>query len=681
MLSNKSAYRAEIDGLRAFAVVSVVIFHAFPSILKGGFIGVDVFFVISGFLISSHIYSSLDQGVFSFRDFFGRRIRRIFPALVIVMGCALAFGWISMLADEYRQLGKHVAAGAAFVVNFIFVDESGYFDSEAEAKPMLHLWSLAVEEQFYILWPIVLWLAWKNKANKLVFILLLLVLSFILNLKFVESKPIEAFFWPVGRLWELITGAILAYLIHYKSEALQNIRSSFNAYLSTLIDRVSKDNRSINVDDLLSLIGILILAFGVIYIEKDFEFPGGWALVPVLGSALIILAGSGAWINRYIMMNPLVVRVGLISYPLYLWHWPILSFIYIARGGSHNVNTSIFAVLVSLILANFTYQFVEKPFRFGRFKTAKTVFLVISLCIVGSLGYLIYKVDGKTVWNEKADHINKARNEWSYPDGLIKAKIGDADVFKTSEASPNIIFLGDSHIEQYSPRIVDLYIKGDIQEVAFITGGGCPPIPNVYRKSYDHCDMLLETFHVVLTKNQIDTVIIGGMFYSYFFPNVEGKRNQYYITDSEKSFSLSETIGIEKAKESFYTFLNELSKKYKVVVLLDLPFSKGFSPDSVLNEYKGNRRIPISSDLRVADFEQEREQIELDKEMTYRLSTLDIDVVNQSEKICPNGICSAMNSNDQIKYKDSSHMRPWFVIKEMNLLDEYLAKDSQEKKM
>ena len=179
----QSNYRAEIDGLRAFAVLSVVAFHTFPAWLKGGFIGVDVFFVISGFLITSQIFENLDKKQFSFTDFFGRRIRRIFPALILVMASSLAFGWFVLLADEYTQLGKHVASGAAFILNFILVDESGYFDNAAETKPMLHLWSLVVEEQFYIIWPLVLWFAWKRQFNFLTITLVVAAISFYLNLE------------------------------------------------------------------------------------------------------------------------------------------------------------------------------------------------------------------------------------------------------------------------------------------------------------------------------------------------------------------------------------------------------------------------------------------------------------------------------------------------------------------
>lgn len=207
---SSTTYRAEIDGLRAFAVFSVVLFHAFPSRLVGGFIGVDIFFVISGFLITSHIFEKLDDGSFDFYDFWGRRVRRIFPALSLVMGCSLIFGWFVLLADEYAQLGKHVASGAVFIQNFILVEESGYFDNAAETKPMLHLWSLAVEEQFYIIWPFVLWVSWRLGFNFLSVTLLVAALSFFINLKLTEFNPVEAFFWPLGRSWELLAGSLLA---------------------------------------------------------------------------------------------------------------------------------------------------------------------------------------------------------------------------------------------------------------------------------------------------------------------------------------------------------------------------------------------------------------------------------------------------------------------------------------
>src|SRR5690606_12625358 len=182
----------------------------------GGFIGVDVFFVISGFLISTIIFKNLSTDTFSFSDFYIRRIRRIFPALIVVLIATLALGWLMLLADELNQLGKHVAAGAGFVANFVFWGEAGYFDSSAETKPLLHLWSLGIEEQFYIFWPVLLWLAWKRKLNLLMVAVVIAVLSFALNVTTVRQDPVATFYSPLSRIWELLCGAILAWLTLYR---------------------------------------------------------------------------------------------------------------------------------------------------------------------------------------------------------------------------------------------------------------------------------------------------------------------------------------------------------------------------------------------------------------------------------------------------------------------------------
>jgi peptidoglycan/LPS O-acetylase OafA/YrhL len=203
-------YRPDIDGLRAIAVLSVVAFHAFPLRMKGGFIGVDVFFVISGFLISTIIFENLGKGTFSFTEFYARRVKRIFPALAVVLGACLIFGWLALLPDELNQLGKHIAAGAGFVSNLVLWGEAGYFDNAAETKPLLHLWSLGIEEQFYIVWPLLVWLAWKRKFNFLVLAAFLAFVSFALNIKGIKQDHIAAFYSPLTRFWELLCGALLA---------------------------------------------------------------------------------------------------------------------------------------------------------------------------------------------------------------------------------------------------------------------------------------------------------------------------------------------------------------------------------------------------------------------------------------------------------------------------------------
>ncbi|WP_206367948.1 acyltransferase family protein [Vibrio cholerae] len=393
--SYTSSYRSEIDGLRAFAVLSVVAFHAFPSWLKGGFIGVDVFFVISGFLITSHIFEKLDKGQFSFTDFFGRRIRRIFPALILVMSCSLAFGWFALLADEFAQLGKHVASGAAFITNFILVDESGYFDNAAETKPMLHLWSLAVEEQFYIVWPLVLWLAWKRKFNLLTITILVAVVSFYLNLRFVKSHPTETFFWPVGRFWELLSGSVLAWLLLYKSALLSRFKLWVDKFLVRIIHSKEVQADGATTSNLMSFFGLLLLAYGVVRINESLSFPSKWALIPVLGAVLIIASGSKAWLNRIFLMNPIAVWFGLISYPLYLWHWPILSFLQIVEGEMAHRDARIIAVLLSILLAWLTYRLLEVPIRRVGNWGLKTVALSASLTLIGLFAFAVHKTEGR----------------------------------------------------------------------------------------------------------------------------------------------------------------------------------------------------------------------------------------------------------------------------------------------
>ena len=192
------SYRPDIDGLRAIAVLLVLIHHAFPKVLPGGFIGVDLFFVISGYLISTIIFQNVEQGTFSFSDFYARRIKRIFPALTLVLIASLVYGWFQLMPSDYKQLGKHTLAGAAFVSNFAFWNESGYFDSGSKLKPLLHLWSLGIEEQYYIFWPLIALFAWKKKYNLLKVSLVLLILSFLFNVVTAKNDAIEAFFSPLS---------------------------------------------------------------------------------------------------------------------------------------------------------------------------------------------------------------------------------------------------------------------------------------------------------------------------------------------------------------------------------------------------------------------------------------------------------------------------------------------------
>ena len=366
-----SHYRADIDGLRALAILSVVGYHGFPQMVRGGFTGVDVFFVISGYLISGLILGDLERGRFSFRRFYARRFRRIFPALIVVLGASLLYGAVALAPDEFRELGKQAAAAAAFGSNILQWTEAGYFDQQAATKPLLHLWSLGVEEQFYIVWPVILVLAYR-RARGAALCASLLVLSFGANLVLTHSSPSAAFFLPFPRFWELLIGALLAHAAH--SAVPGSHSSATHAWRAGL--------------------GLALMLTGFLVIDADRAFPGGWALIPTVGTALVI-AAPGAWINRKLLSSKPLVFVGLISYPWYLWHWVLLSFARIANYGEEPPRSwRLTAIAASAGLAWLTYRWVERPIRFSSHRDAIPRGLIAWMSVCALAGIAVYASDG-----------------------------------------------------------------------------------------------------------------------------------------------------------------------------------------------------------------------------------------------------------------------------------------------
>ena len=381
-------YRADIDGLRAVAVLSVVGFHAFPSQIRSGFVGVDVFFVISGFLISTIIFENLERNSFSFLEFYARRIRRIFPALLLVLLASYGLGWISLLTDEFRQLGKHIAGGAAFISNFVLRSESGYFDNAAATKPLLHLWSLGIEEQFYVIWPLFLWLAWRLRLNFTTCLVALAAFSFGLNVGKVDKDAVAAFYTPQARFWELMIGSLLAYA------TLQQKWTKLGETLSPAVMTLKTIALEARVQNFLSVFGVALIATSAFIITGSRQFPGWWALMPTLGAGFVISAGQQAWLNRKALSSPILVWLGLISYPLYLWHWPLLSFERIIEGETPSPGLRLATIFASVALAWLTCVLLERPVRFGSRRKLATIMLVAAMLVTGGVGYTTYLENG-----------------------------------------------------------------------------------------------------------------------------------------------------------------------------------------------------------------------------------------------------------------------------------------------
>src|SRR5580700_4330987 len=368
----RTGYRPDIDGLRAVAVLAVVAYHAFPAFFGGGFVGVDIFFVISGFLITGIILSSLQKGTFSFRDFYARRIRRIFPALATVLATCLAIGWFVLMGGQYKQVGEHVAAGAGFVSNLVLWHEAGYFDASAETKVLLHLWSLGVEEQFYLVWPLLLFVAARRTWRATALTGGILATSFVAGMLEVRTNPVAAFYSPGLRSWELMLGALLA--------------QTSDRRVSWIIAARGANARS--------ALGLGMILFAFVLIRRDRMFPGAWALLPVVGAGLVISGGPEAWVNRRFLSFRPLVWVGLISYPLYLWHWPLLVFERYAEYGNYSWQIRIAAAACAFPLAWLTAIFVEFPVRSEPKRTWKVAIPATAVATLFTVGLLIDRLEG-----------------------------------------------------------------------------------------------------------------------------------------------------------------------------------------------------------------------------------------------------------------------------------------------
>lgn len=373
-ISHSITYRPDIDGLRALAILPVVLFHAFPQLVPGGFIGVDIFFVISGYLITSILLKDIQQGHYSIKTFYARRVRRIFPALGIVLLFCLALGWVVLTAVEYRAVGKHAAGGAGFIANIILWKEAGYFDAAGDTKPLLHLWSLGIEEQFYIVWPLLLYFVFKRSWNVVWIIGAVAILSFGLNVGRIGVDPTGTFYSPISRAWELALGALLA---HQATSPHLSWKGVIEKYASSI-----------------SVFGLLFIVLGFFVIHEARAFPGWWALLPSVGSGLLIAAGPQALINRHFLSNRFMVGVGLISFPLYLWHWPLLSFARIIYSETPPVDVRLVLVLLSVLFAYLTYRLVEKPIRSSSSKKPLIWVLSVLMLLICLAGVAVYKTKG-----------------------------------------------------------------------------------------------------------------------------------------------------------------------------------------------------------------------------------------------------------------------------------------------
>ena len=693
-----SNYRSDIDGLRALACLAVVIYHAFPEYLKGGFVGVDIFFVISGFLISSilyrHLFSETAPGKVQIIDFYIRRVRRIFPALIAVLISCLALGWFVLLPEEYKLLGKHTAGGATYVSNIILYLESGdYFNASSNAKPLLHLWSLGVEEQFYLIFPIFLWLVYKSRINFVLALLVFTLISFFLNKNGIaHHSQSKVFYMPYTRFWELSIGAILAYLVNYNQRALSALKEKTNELLVKCLTRSTGSNtasRFININNLLSLAGFALIVYGYATIDNGANFPGKKALIPVFGALMVIAAGREAILNRYILSSKIFIFFGLISYPLYLWHWPLLSISYICAGGVPVAEVRAVAVILAIVLATATFYFIEPPLRYGRFPKVKAVGLFLTLLLVGFLGYRVYATNGfvhrfSKLEEAQADYFSRLSEVKSisekyvqncmqkYPEWIkqnYKCSLNLNDDYK-------IAVIGDSHAGQLREGLQDWIqinkptIGLDVFPIScqlpFLDFVVVTNDRNLSRMRYDGSFLVTRAIKDTVKDPNIKLIILAHRPLNSW---IEMKDR---LNPNEKDRNLNYANGIKRTLD----YISAYSDK-KVLFILDNP-QLPFAPSSCISrpldlDFSGQRKCRFDKVLS----EQKGHFAEYNRAVKHAVKMYkNVDYIDLHNALCNDDVCY-LSDRGVALYRDDNHFNvygskfvaPYIMKKVMEMLE------------
>ena len=557
-------YRAEIDGLRALAVLPVILFHAGFELFKGGFVGVDVFFVISGYLITTIIISEIAEGKFSIINFYERRARRILPALFFVMLVCLPFAWFWLIPNDLKDFGQSLVAVSTFSSNILFWKVSGYFDTAAELYPLLHTWSIAVEEQYYILFPIFLILTWRLGIK---WILVILSIVFVISLGVAHwgafNKPIPTFYLLPTRGWELLIGVFIAFYLKH------------NSYL-----------KSHSINQTLSLIGSGMIIYSIFAFDESTPFPSLFTLVPTVGTGLLILSAvPNTIVNTLLSFSP-IVGVGLISYSAYLWHLPMLVFVRHRLLGELSDLLLIVLCFASLVMAYISWRWIEKPFRDKKKTTSKMIFSfsLIGIVFFSSIGLITYFKQGfYELFSEDIQRYSLiyesyknrfANDECNLSVNLSKPPlciIGDISV------NPKIALIGDSHASAINYEL-DKVLQDRKISIYRFTKNSCPPALGFQSDNYEDCWRHIDNTLKVIDEKKIETVILFARWSYYLnedpydnnIGGIDKMANRYTILPIPLTADISERR--QAILSSYKQFIDKLlSNDIKVITIGPVP--------------------------------------------------------------------------------------------------------------
>ncbi|MFC1818562.1 acyltransferase family protein [Thermodesulfobacteriota bacterium] len=541
-------YRREIDGLRAVAVLPVILFHAGFKTFEGGFVGVDVFFVISGYLITTIILSDMNKGKFSIITFYERRARRILPALFFVMLCCLPFAWLWLLPNHLKDFYESLIAVSTFSSNILFWQESGYFRTAAELKPLLHTWSLSVEEQYYVFFPLFLMALWKLRKRWILNALIVVtIISLIVAQWGAYNEPTATFFLLPTRVWELAIGALIAFYFLYKKEQSEFIAS----HKAT--------------SEVLGLLGLALICYSVFAFNKLTPFPSLYTLLPTVGTALIIIYSTSDTISGRILSTKALVGIGLISYSTYLWHLPLFVFARHRSLTEPSVTLLLLLSVLSIVLAYFSWRYIEMPFRTKHIFDRKKIlnFAVLGSILFASIGFGLASNMNEPVKGE-------------FTDG--RCNIDSEDCYSLTNGKFDVALWGDSYADAFAISLGEQLNAEDISLNLYIKPS-CPSIMSSLRIEDKHLsagfsdacyEHNLNSFNKIL-HSRPKYVVITSAYHAYL--NDQNSDGEYILVD-ENDRGLSPKKFIPRAMKEMVQAFN--SRGITPIILTPHPKVKNF---------------------------------------------------------------------------------------------------------
>ncbi len=635
-------YRGEIDGLRAFAVVPVVLFHAGFSGVSGGYVGVDVFFVISGYLITTILMSELASGKFSVVNFYERRARRILPALFLVMALCIPVAWMWMLPQELDQFAKSVVAVSVYASNVLFWRSSGYFESAAELKPLLHTWSLAVEEQYYLFFPLMLAAAWRLGRRWIVLCLALLALgSLWLAQQQSTHSPDAAYYLLPTRGWELLAGSLCAFYYPSRWRRAQTLR--FNEWGGWA--------------------GMGMILSSVFVYDRQTPFPGIYAVLPVAGTALVVICASGQTrIGRLLSMKGLV-GLGLISYSTYLWHQPLFAFARLRFPGTEGGALLGTLAVLSFVLAYFSWKYVEVPFRDRQRFSRATIFgysAVASVAFI-AFGWAAHGADGfPNRFDAQTLALIRTSDDGRLPacQEVLESVTGQTCRIGADGVAPSVALLGDSHAVRLTRSLSEELRRRGLSAVVY-SRAWCPPLMDVATdnpRKFPNCRAYRKnTFPEVLQNERIRVVMVTAEWPLYIRGQRGREHDLTYYSDAE-----SRALGVEEnvkvVRRGLDRTLEALSVAGKKVVLMGTLPEYGENVPYLLakNRIFGEGPGLAGFEQSVPDYRARNQEF---FEMMADLDRLhEVSVVDMEGLFCASGVCRFMDDQGVPLYFDDNHL-------------------------